>query len=46
MQCLSYLPRCSLCESVAPVFLCTQVVEQTCYDGLGFVLSTLQMICD
>lgn len=48
MQCLSYLPRCLLCQNVDPVFLCTQAqaVYQTCYDGLGFVLSTQQMICD
>lgn len=42
MWCLSYLPWCLLCQYVDPVFLCTQ----TCYDGLGFVLSTQQMICD
>lgn len=39
-------PDVCLCQNVAPVFPCTQTFYQTCDDGLGFVLSTRQMICD
>lgn len=39
-------PDVCLCQIVAPVFPCIQSFYQTCNDGLGFVLSTWQMICD
>lgn len=37
-----------VCQNVASVFLCTQAgfVYQTCYGGLGFMLSTWEMICN